>query len=243
MINSKRYFLLFLLAFILCGCTKTGSILYDASARQAKPADYRANHQADHPAFLSPPTFRSFVSLERRQLNGRLSKGKFLVASRNIRDPRFMETVILLVQHDLHGTAGLIVNRPTTARLSDFFPEIKEQHGEEHFTYIGGPVGITQISLLIRQPNKPEESQWIFDDIYVSASKTVFERLIKKPDGKAKFRAYAGYAGWSYGQLEQEVFRGDWQVVQADAETIFNKSASKIWPDLIRTTEIIRIEL
>jgi len=102
---------------------------------------------------------------------------------------------------------------------------------------------MTQIQLLIRQPNRSEEFHSIFDDVYVSLSKTVLERLVKKPDGKVKFRAYAGYAGWVFGQLEQEVMRGDWRVVQADAETIFNKSASEMWPDLIRKTEIIGIEL
>ena len=243
MTNSKRYFLLFLFAFILCGCTETRSIHCDTTALQANPADYRAEHPADHPAFLSQAPFHGFVSLDRHEPNTRLSKGKFLVASRQIRDPRFAETVILLVQHDLNGTVGLVVNRPSKVRLSDFLPEIKEHQGEEHFVYIGGPVGMTQIQLLIRQPNRSEEFHSIFDDVYVSLSKTVLERLVKKPDGKIKFRAYAGYAGWVFGQLEQEVVRGDWRVVQADAETIFNKSASEIWPDLIRKTEIIRIEL
>ncbi len=243
MIFFKRYFLLFLSAFLLCGGAASKSVLYDASPQPANLYFRITDHYSNHPARLSPAAFHGFVSLDRHQPNSRLSKGKFLVASRQIRDPRFMETVILLVQHDLQGTLGLVINRPTTARLSDFFPEIKEQSGEEHFTYIGGPVGMTQIQLLIRQPNRSEESQWIFDDVYVSSSRTVFDRLVKKPDVKVKFHAYAGYAGWVFGQLEQEVMRGDWRVVQADAETIFNKSAAEIWPDLIRRTEIIRIEL
>lgn len=243
MILPKRYFLLFFSAFLLCGGAASKSVLYDASPQPANPACRITDRYSNHPSCLSPAAFHGFVSLDRHQPNGRLSKGKFLVASRQIRDPRFMESVILLVQHDLQGTVGLVVNRPTTARLSDFFTEIKEQRGEEHFTYIGGPVGMTQVQLLIRQPNKSEESQWIFDDVYVSSSKTVLDRLIKKPEGKVKFRAYAGYAGWFFGQLEQEVMRGDWRVVQADAETIFNKSATEIWPDLIRKLEIIQIEL
>ncbi len=102
---------------------------------------------------------------------------------------------------------------------------------------------MNQIQLLIRQPSRSEESYLVFDDVYVSASKAVLERLIKKPDRKVKFRAYAGYAGWVFGQLELEVMRGDWRVAQADADTIFNKSASEIWPDLIRKLEIIRVEL
>lgn len=246
MILSKSYFLLFLFAFFLCWGTETGGTppWKSESARivtweKAVPP----SHQAGHAAFLSLPASRSLISLGNRQLNGRLSKGKFLVASRQIRDPRFKETVILLIQHDINGTVGLIVNRPTTVRLSDFFPEIKERKGDEHFTYIGGPVGMNQVLLLIRLQNKSEGSQWIFDDVYVSASKTVLEKLIKNPDGEAKFRAYAGYAGWIGGQLQQEMWRGDWEAVRADAETIFKKPPEKIWPDLIRETEAVRIEL
>ncbi len=240
MMISRKYFLLFLFAFIFCGCAGTGSTPYKTSAM---PEYYAAGHAADQPAFLSPAAFHGFVSLDRRQQSGRLSRGKFLVASRQIRDPRFAETVILLIQHDSNGTVGLIVNRPTDARLSDFFPEIKEQQGREHFAYIGGPVGMNQILLLIRQPYRSEDSKLVFDDVYVGLSKAVLERLVMKPDEKVKFRAYAGYAGWVFGQLENEVMRGDWRVVQADAETIFSKSAPEIWPDLIRKFEIIQMKL
>jgi putative transcriptional regulator len=246
MIIAKRYFLLFLFALLLYQFTTTGGALSGESG-SAKAIMWDkgvpSSHQTDHAALLSLPASSRLISLGHRQLNGRVSKGKFLVASRQIRDPRFKETVILLIQHDLNGTVGLIVNRPTTVRLSDFFPEIKEQPGREHFTYIGGPVGMAQVHLLIHLPDKSEGSQWIFDDVYVSASKTVLENLIKNPDGEAKFRAYAGYAGWITGQLEQEILRGDWQVARADAETIFKKPSSEIWLDLIRETETIRIEL
>jgi putative transcriptional regulator len=242
MMLPKRYFLLFLSAFLLCGGAASKSALYDASPQPANLACRITGHYSNHSACLSPAAFRSFVSLDRHQPNGRLSKGKFLVASRQIRDPRFQETVILLIQHDLNGTVGLIVNRPTTVRLSDFFPEIKEGQGSEHFTYIGGPVGMTQVLLLIHVEKKLEGSQWIFDDVYVSSSKAVLEQLIEIPAGETKFRAYAGYAGWGSGQLEQEIARGDWHVAQADAKTIFIKPPAEIWPDLIRKTEMIRVE-
>jgi putative transcriptional regulator len=247
MILIKTHFLFFLLAFFLCCFTTTrGGLSEDIRSakvimsEKASPSD----NQTDHAAFLLlQASHSSLISLGNRQLNGRISKGKFLVASRQIRDPRFKETVILLIQHDINGTVGLIVNRPTTVRLSDFVPEIKERTGDEHFTYIGGPVGMNQVLLLIRLQDKSEGSQWIFDDVYVSASKTVLENLIKNPDGKTKFRVYAGYAGWIGGQLEQEILRGDWQVVRADTETIFKKPSERVWPDLIRETEAIRIEI
>jgi putative transcriptional regulator len=51
-------------------------------------------------------------------------------------------------------------------------------------------------------------------------------------EGK-NFRVYAGYAGWMPGQLDLEVARGDWHILQADADTIFEKELSDIWPELI----------
>jgi putative transcriptional regulator len=102
---------------------------------------------------------------------------------------------------------------------------------------------MNQVLLLIRSKNKPEGCQWIFDDVYVSASRSVFEQLIKKPSGKATFRAYAGYAGWGAGQLEREVLKGDWQIAGADAEVIFKKPSSEIWKYLNRENDPIYIEL
>jgi putative transcriptional regulator len=49
-----------------------------------------------------------------------------------------------------------------------------------------------------------------------------------------RFRVYAGYAGWAPGQLDQEFSRGDWHVLRADQEMIFEKDAVQIWPELIR---------
>jgi putative transcriptional regulator len=45
---------------------------------------------------------------------------------------------------------------------------------------------------------------------------------------------YAGYSGWGQGQLQNEMQRGDWYVLPADAETIFEKDVSRIWPDLVQ---------
>jgi len=192
---------------------------------------------------LPLPPSRSLVSLGNPRSNSKLSKGKFLIASRQLKDPRFEETVILLIHHDSDGSVGLIINLPTTTKLSDLVPDIKEQPGKEHFAYIGGPVGMNQVLLLLRSRNKPEGCQWIFGDVYVSASRSVFDQLIKGPSGETTFRAYAGYAGWGAGQLEQEVLQGSWQIAGADAGVIFKKPSSEIWKNLNREKDPSYIEL
>ena len=239
MTNFTRYLLCLLLALFSFWFT----IARGAPSAEIGRAAVSIPGKAVFSDLLPLPASLNLVSLGNPQLNSRLSKGKFLVASRKLKDARFMETVILLIHHDSNGTVGLIVNLPTTIKLSSLVPEIKEQPGKEHFTYIGGPVGVNQILLLVRSRNKPEGCHWIFDDVYVSASRSVFEQLMKEPSGEATFRAYAGYAGWGAGQLEWEVLKGDWQIAGADAEAIFKKPSSDIWKDLNRENDPIYIEL
>jgi putative transcriptional regulator len=191
-----------------------------------------------------PPDHRGRSSLSRSpdspvlpepdQFDTKLSKGKFLVASRRLGDPRFQETVVLLISYDRNGAAGLIINRPVKMSLSDAFPDSNIFKKRKETVYFGGPVELNRLLFLIRSPGIPEESVRVFDGVYVSSSRPVLDRIIDKPKAGEHVRVYAGYAGWAAGQLEGEVARGDWHVIQADAKTVFDKKSEKIWPELIR---------
>jgi putative transcriptional regulator len=163
-----------------------------------------------------------------------LSRGKFLVADRNIRDPRFAQTVLLLIDYSSQGAMGIIINRPTKVKLASAFPKIEALKKREDTIYIGGPVGVEQMFLLIRSVGTPGESLHVFADVSISSSERVLRAMAKSGKTGKSFRVYAGYAGWSPQQLDQEVMRGDWHVVQADSKIIFDKSPSEIWPELIR---------
>ena len=163
-----------------------------------------------------------------------LSKGKFLVAGPNIEDPRFSEAVIFLVDHGPGGAVGLVINRPTETTLSSIFPEIDALKNRPDTVFFGGPVRTDQMFMLVRSSTKPEDSYQVLGNVYVSGSKALLIDMIGKKDAGRKFRIYAGYAGWGAQQLEREIARGDWYVVSADAETIFEKKPSLIWPELFR---------
>ena len=170
-----------------------------------------------------------------------LSRGKFLVAAKNIKDPRFAETVILLVDYSSEGAMGLIINRPTEVRLSAAFPAIEGLKQRKDTIYIGGPVGVERMFLLIRSAGATEESLRVFDDVSISSSEKVL-RQMAAGNSVRKFRVYAGYAGWSPQQLDQEVMRGDWHVLDADSGTIFDKRSSDIWPELIQQTSKLWVQ-
>ncbi len=161
-----------------------------------------------------------------------LAAGRFLVASRQLTDPNFSETVVLLVAYDREGAMGVVINRPTEVQLSAVLPEVEGSQQQSDTVYLGGPVARSHLLLLIRSDTPPEEAQHVTQDIYISTSRDLLRQV--SAEGRRRFRVYAGYAGWAPGQLDQEVARGDWRVLQADAETVFDKAPAQIWPELIR---------
>ena len=168
-----------------------------------------------------------------------LSRGKFLVASKELRDPNFFETVVLLLEYDRNGAMGLVINRPSTLKLSKVLPDIEGLQKRSDTIYLGGPVAKNQLMLLIRTSSPPEGSRLVFKDIYLSSSQEIIEKMVDNPDTPERFRVYAGYAGWAPGQLDHEVSRGGWHILQADQESVFDKTPSEIWPELIRRSSAL----
>ena len=168
-----------------------------------------------------------------------LAKGKFLVASRRLQDPNFRETVVLLIDYGLDGAMGLVINRPSAVKLATVFPDIKELKQRKDTIYVGGPVDVNKMLLLIRSPKLPEGANEVTPGVYISSSWKVLEDLMKKKATKdERFRLFAGYAGWAPSQLDFERTRGDWHVLKADAETVFLKNPSELWPELIRRVTV-----
>ncbi|HVO23633.1 MAG TPA: YqgE/AlgH family protein [Candidatus Margulisiibacteriota bacterium] len=167
----------------------------------------------------------------------KLDKGMLLVASRDLSDPNFSQTVVLLIAYGPNGTMGVIVNRPSEVKLATALPRIKALHGRSDLVYLGGPVLANRVLLLIRAAKAPEDSLAVFDDVYASSSMDVLKHQIEQRGSKEGFRAYAGHAGWAPGQLEAEIARGDWYVTPADAASVLSPKARDLWRTLIERVE------
>jgi len=167
-------------------------------------------------------------------------RGKLLIASRNMRDPRFRETVVLVIDYGMGGAAGLILNRPLDVRLAELIPDLPMIGKHKDRVFYGGPVEGHKMFLLIRSTKTFEESSKVLAGVQVSTSRSVLERMIARKQG-TPFRAYAGYAGWASGQLEAEIARGDWRVMKAEARMVFEQDPAKLWPELIRLSSAIQV--
>jgi len=167
-----------------------------------------------------------------------LAKGKFLVASRQLSDPNFQETVVLLIEYGMDGAMGLVINRPSQVKLATVFPDIKALKQREDRIYLGGPVAVNRMLMLIGSPKTPQRSIPVIGDVYLSSSLEELERLLKNTAENERFRIFAGYSGWAPNQLDFERTRGDWHVIKADTETIFTQNPSALWQELIRRASV-----
>ena len=162
-----------------------------------------------------------------------LQRGMFLLASPRLGDPRFAQTVVLLLEYDETGALGLVVNRPTELTLQDVL-ETPLPNSAEHLVFSGGPVEHRRLIALLRSTDAVEGADRVAGDIHASGSVDTLRRMLERDGDAADVHTYLGYAGWSPGQLDAELARGDWIVTPADAASIFDTPPADVWRDLMR---------
>ena len=159
-------------------------------------------------------------------------RGFFLVAKPAIVDPNFSRTVVLVTQAPDGGTIGVILNRPTKQSLADILPGNAQLARFTEPLHFGGPVEQVALFAVFRADASPGESFPVIENVHIALQPETVEQLLRKPPAALRF--FVGYAGWAPGQLKAELGRGDWWVVNADAETVFRKDTATLWDDLAR---------
>src|ERR1700746_2769320 len=166
--------------------------------------------QSSAPAFDGSLWYRrsgmlptSFLPVQSKSAKG-LGSGKLLVASRDLADPHFAQTVILLVRYDAQGVVGLILNRRTDVPISRVLKGFEGAKDRSDPVYLGGPVEIPAVFALFQSPSKIEGAEHIFGSVYLISAKALFEQTISTRPDPGVFYVYLGYAGWDAEQLRKE---------------------------------------
>jgi putative transcriptional regulator len=159
-----------------------------------------------------------------------LAMGKLLVASRDLGDPNFAETVILLVKLDEDGALGLVVNRISRYTISRVLPEAKNNNDP---MFVGGPVSRTGVLALGRSLPKPEGTEGVVKDIWLTRDADFLQKAVSKKPGPDKLRLYLGYAGWGPGQLQFEVRQKAWFIFPAEPDAVFSMEPDSLWKKMI----------
>jgi len=182
-------------------------------------------------------------ALSPQPLDGDPAAGMFLVATRDLMDPWFGQSVVLLLDHDDGGSLGLIVNRRFQATLADAMPDLEQPEADRHPVFFGGPLGSHQVFMLLRNDKPVPQTQHIAADIYFSAEREVLDHALQNKTPGNELHFYIGYASWMSGQLAHELARGSWHLVSGNAEVVFENGGEGLWKQLIDELEPPGIEV
>jgi len=157
----------------------------------------------------------------------------FLVAKREMRDRNFAGTVVLVTHPPRGGPIGVILNRPLDEPLSRVLPDLPALKGRKEVLYFGGPIARDGLVFLVRSADPPEGVLMILRDAFFTSDVDLIDARFQRNDPLRGLRIFGGYSGWAPGQLQREIMRGDWFVLPADSETVFDKDPARVWRELI----------
>lgn len=167
--------------------------------------------------------------------------GQLLVASPDISDRRFRKSVIFLVKHDAKGSYGIIVNKvigeQTLAKLmKDFGLDPKGATGTLNLHY-GGPVNPKGAFILHTSDYKEAKTRAVNGTISFTIDVGIL-RAVAKGNSPRHMLLAIGYAGWGPKQLGDEVARGDWSLVKATEELVFDDGRNDIWQRIVEASQV-----
>jgi putative transcriptional regulator len=166
--------------------------------------------------------------------------GGLLVATPLLDDPNFRRGVVLILEHDDDGgTLGVVLNRPSEVTVTQVLPSWDSLVSGPPVLFEGGPVQTDSALALASVPSGEEPLGWRRLHAGTAAvSKLGTVDLDAPPEILAgeitQMRIFAGYAGWTAGQLEAEIREGSWYVVDAEPGDTFDARPANLWRSVLR---------
>jgi putative transcriptional regulator len=156
-----------------------------------------------------------------------VESGQLLLAEPFMVDPNFRRTAVLLCEHDNEGSLGLIINRPVGLKIADVVAEFPDFDAE---VYYGGPVHGDSLHFIHNLGDLLEESLKVTDGVWWGGDFDSLKFLVSNelitPD---RIRFFIGCAGWSGGQLDEEMEGGSWISVPMHPNYAFRSDPAEVW--------------
>jgi len=161
-------------------------------------------------------------------------EGQLLIADPSLRDGIFNKSVILLAEHDSdEGAYGLILNHPTGQTVGDLLTAEEFNALSKIPVHLGGPVGqehLTFVAFWIDHTIEEEQKRQLRFATRISAQ----DAITRTQQPGTLVRAFAGYSGWTPGQLETEIRRHSWIPALPSVELLASRHEKNLWAELLR---------
>lgn len=153
--------------------------------------------------------------------------GSLLVAKPDLSDPNFSRTVVYLLEHDASGALGVVLNRPMAVSVAEHFEPVATAVSFPPVFFEGGPVAPGSVVAIGSSGGAPPR---MID---------LEEVLSGEAPAPEQLRLFAGYAGWSEGQLDGEIAAGSWIVAATrrgtlGADDVFGANPAELWRTVLR---------
>ncbi len=159
-------------------------------------------------------------------------QGQLILDGGKLHGSFFHRSVVLICQHDAEGAFGLILNRSTENKVGQALVANLSQKVKEQPLFIGGPVQPQSLSFLHSDEYLPGAN--VMTNLNLGHSIDALMELGESFSSTQKLKLFAGYAGWSAGQLDQEMSRRDWLVHPATLELVFDPQPDQLWKNIMK---------
>src|SRR5947209_13778063 len=159
-------------------------------------------------------------------------KGQLLLDSGQLGGSFFQRTVVLICQHDAEGAFGLVLNRSTGTNAGDMIVADLPATLKSCPLYLGGPVQPSALSFLHTDTFIPDAN--VMPNLNLGHSLDSLVEMGESFSPTQKVRLFAGYAGWSAGQLEEEMKRKAWLTHPASLDLVFEIKPDQLWQTILR---------
>jgi len=158
-----------------------------------------------------------------------LAAGVILVAPPVLIDPNFRRSVVFVCEHTSEGSFGLVLNHDVSLGMSELVDELSTFKDSVR---IGGPVQLDTLHYLHRYGDELPGALEIADGIFWGGEITELQQLLVEQNPTSEdLRFFLGYAGWTDGQLEEEINAGGWLLLPPSKKLVFDVDPSSLWRD------------
>ena len=182
-----------------------------------------------------------FFSFQQKTLSESILT-EFLVAKPHMPDPRFKETVIVMLYHNQDGAAGLVLNKPIeTMSIRELFQRSNlnspnKMKEKEVTLFWGGPVDPQHIFFIHSSDYKSDDSISSNSNFTITREPKILYDIAKN-EGPKKYIILSGISVWEPGQLDSEMMKGDWDKKLNNYTPLFD-NGKEMWSHLISTRDI-----
>jgi putative transcriptional regulator len=160
--------------------------------------------------------------------------GMLLVATPQLLDPNFVDSVVLMLDVDEGGALGVVLNRPSGVPVAEVLETWGEIASEREVLFRGGPVS-TEGALGVAMLRDGDDVPIGFREVDGLLGLLDLDTPVELVTGSlAGMRIFAGYAGWGADQLAAEIDEGSWYVVPGEAVDVFRLDPAELWRDVLR---------